>query len=132
MGREAVSDYQLYPASEVTACRFIEQNTDPASIFMAANNHNNAVVSLTGRNIVCGSGSLLYTHGFNTAETEQDIRLFYEDPIGQQALLSKYNADYIYVCNTERSSYAVNEVAIASIADCIYAQDDVVIYQVRK
>ena len=132
MGREAVSDYQLYSASEVTACRFIEQNTDPGSIFMAANNHNNAVVSLTGRNIVCGSGSILNPHGMDYTGREQDIRLFYEDPIGQQALLSKYNVDYIFVCNTERSSYLINEAAIASIADCIYAQDDVVIYQVRK
>lgn len=65
LGREWVSDYELYSASSVEACRFIEEETGADSVVLTASNHNNPVACLTGRNIVCGAGTFLHYHGID-------------------------------------------------------------------
>ena len=49
LGREVVSDYQLYAKEQVQAAEFIEKNTPADSVILTGTQHNNAVSSLTGR-----------------------------------------------------------------------------------
>lgn len=132
LGREYVSDYQLYSASDVKACKFIEEYIPPESIFLAASNHNNAIASLTGRNIVCGSGSFLNYHGVDYRSREQYLGQMYAYPVDNLELYHTYNVSYIYIGPTERWTYQVNEEGIQQIADCIYNYNNVKIYQIRK
>lgn len=67
------ANYELYNKELLDACTFIEENTPANSVILTANNHNNAVASLTGRNIVCGSSTFLYFHGFDTYNRELDV-----------------------------------------------------------
>lgn len=131
LGREWVSDYELYSASSVEACRFIEENTDAEAVILTASNHNNAVASLTGRNIVCGTGTFLYYHGIDYAEREAELPMLYADPVGTQDLYEEYDVDYVYISAQERGSYDINEEALEQIATCIYDEDDVRIYEVN-
>lgn len=132
LGREWVSEYELYSASSVEACRFIEEEIETEAVLLTASNHNNAVVSLTGRNIVCGSGTFLYYHGIPYAEREAELPMMYADPIGTQDLYEKYGVDYVYISNNERGSYEINEEALEQIASCIYDEDDVRIYELNE
>lgn len=132
MGREWVSDYELYSADSVSACRYIEQKTEPGDVILTGTQHNNAVASLTGRNIVCGAGTFLYYHGLDYGQRESDIPLMYQDPAGHADLFRKYGVKYVYVSGAERGSYGVNDQGLAEIADCIYSEGEVVIYQVGK
>ncbi len=132
LGREYVSDYQLYPASGVKACRFIEENTPADAVFLTASNHNNVVASLTGRNIVCGAGTFLYFHGIDYYGREQQLAQMYSNPVGNLELYHTYDVSYIYISGTERWNFQVNEEGIQQIADCIYEQDDVKIYELRE
>lgn len=132
LGREYVSDYQLYPASGVKACRFIEENTPADAVFLTAPNHNNVVASLTGRNIVCGAGTFLYFHGVDYYGREQQLAQMYSNPVGNLELYHAYDVSYIYISGTERWNFQVNEESIQQIADCIYEQDDVKIYELRE
>lgn len=132
LGREWVSDYELYASSSVEACRFIEEYTDTEEIILTASNHNNAVASLTGRSIVCGSGSFLWYHGIDHTGREAELAAMYADPTGNKDLYEKYNVDYVYISNIERGSYEINEESLAQIADCIYDKDDVRIYEINE
>lgn len=124
--------YELYSKELLDACTFIEENTPANSIFLTANNHNNAVASLTGRNIVCGSSTFLYFHGFNTAERETDVEAMYTDPASSAALFKIYDVDYILVSHEEYNSYQnINEQAIYDTFSCIYSTENVRIYQVK-
>ena len=132
LGREYVSDYQLYSASDVKACKFIEENISPDAVFLTASNHNNAVASLTGRNIVCGAGTFLYFHGVDYYGREQQLAQMYANPVENLELYYTYDVSYIYLSGTERWNFQVNEEGIQQIADCIYEQDDVKIYKIRE
>lgn len=131
LGREWVSDYELYSASSVEACKFIEEMTEPESVILTASNHNNPVASLTGRNIVCGSGTFLYYHGIDYSAREAELSLMYSDPVTYYDRYQAYHVDYIYISGMEMSSYSVNMDGIQQIADCVYAKDDVQIYELR-
>ncbi len=130
-GTDEVS-YELYNKELLDACKFIEENTNANSVFLTANNHNNAVASLTGRDIVCGSSTFLYFHGFDTTERETDVEAMYTDPVSSASLFTKYDVDYILVSHEEYGAYQnINEQLIYSAFNCIYSTEEVRIYQVR-
>ncbi len=131
LGREWVSDYELYSASGVEACRFIEEATGADSVILTASNHNNPVACLTGRNIVCGAGTFLYFHGIDYLEREAELSLMYSDPVAYSDRYRKYQVEYIYVSGTEMGAYSVNMEGIEQIADCIYSKDDIRIYRLK-
>ena len=110
MGREAVADFELYSSDYVRLCEWVEENTEPDDVFLTANNHNNAIASLTGRNIVCGSGSFLYFHGLDYGQQEYDVRVMYEDPASRDDLLDQYNVSYIVIGPCENGSYSIPDL----------------------
>lgn len=106
MGREMVSDYQLYSSDEVRMCKYIEENTEPEDVILTDTRYNNGVASLTGRNIVCGSPSFLQYQGLDFSARERDVFAMYANP-GNMDLFDKYGVRYVYVGNSERQSYAM-------------------------
>ena len=110
MGREYVSDYELYDSSYAALAEWAENNTDPSDVFLTATNHNNAIASLTGRNIVCGSGTFLYYHGVDYQPAEADVKSMFENPEERETLLQKYNVKYIVLGAYEQSDYAIPDL----------------------
>lgn len=108
MGREAVSHYELYPADEIKMCRYIEDVLEPDAIVLTDTRHNNAISSLTGRNIVCGSSSILYYHGMPYQQAEIAVGQMYANP-ADQSLMDQYGVDYILVGPSERYNYGISE-----------------------
>lgn len=101
MGREMISDYQLYSSDEVRMCKYIEKNTEPEDVILTDTRYNNGVASLTGRNIVCGSPSFLHYQGLDFAARERDVDAMYANP-GNMDLFDKYGVEYVYVGDSER------------------------------
>lgn len=132
LAREWVSDYQLYPAAETEAAEYIEDHTPADAVFLTADNHNNIVACLTGRNIVCGAATFLYYHGIDTSVRSAEVRQMFENPCEAAELYEKYAVSYIFIGSNERSQYEIDEEKIAEIADPVYNADDVQIYQVRR
>ncbi len=60
VGRECVSEYELYGANAAEAAAFLEANSPRDAVILTGTQHNNPVSSLAGRKIVCGTGSFLY------------------------------------------------------------------------
>ena len=132
LGREVVSDMELFNAGDTAAAAFVQKNTAPNALFLTAGNHNNAVAALTGRNILCGSGSYLFYHGLPYEGREQEVRELFEQPASVfPELKQKYGIDYVYVGSYERNDYAVDE-AYFSQFPVAYQSDEVTIYDVRQ
>lgn len=131
MGREYVADLELYGKDYVELCQWIEENTEPDEIFLTNNNHNNAIASLTGRSIVCGSGSFLYFHGLDYAQQEADLRTMYEDPASRDDLLDQYSVSYIVVGPYEYGNYSIPDLQeMAKEYDVVYNKDGIIVFYV--
>lgn len=133
LGREYVSEYQLIDNNHLAAAEYVKEHAAPDATFLTHNNHNNCIAALTGRNIVCGSGSYLYYHGVDYSERERSLALLYEQPEEYFAKLSKqFDIDYVFVGDYERSSYTVDYEYFESHFQVFYQNDSVVIYQVHS
>ena len=129
MGREYVSDYQLYTAEGLAMCKYIEENTEPTDVILTDTRHNNEVVSLTGRNIVCGSSSFLYYHGLDYQTQEHDVARMYQNP-EEQELFDKYDVKYIYLSDSERYNYSItDEEAFLEHFEVVHQEGSVVLYR---
>ncbi|MCR5690878.1 MAG: hypothetical protein K6G62_01535 [Eubacterium sp.] len=134
LGREYVSDYELYDQAYVNMCQWVEENTDPKDTFLTANNHNNAVASLTGRNIVCGSSTFLFFHGVNYQQNESDVYTMYQNPNQRADLLAKYNVKYIVLGAWEYGTFTIPDAdQLKATYPVVYADEDnnLVVLQVQ-
>lgn len=132
LGREVVSDYQLYAKEQVQAAEFIEKNTPADSVILTGTQHNNAVSSLTGRNIVCGAGTFLYYHGVDYQGREADVKTMYSDLENAEEMLQRYNVDYVYISPQEVSAYRTDAACIKDKYPLVYSRDGVYIYAVSR
>ncbi len=130
LGREVVSEYQLYGTNHVELAKYIEENTLPDAVILTNTRHNNEVASLTGRNLVCGADTFLYYHGIDTTERQIHVRQMYENPVASLSLYAQYDVDYIVVSSWERSSYAVDETALQHLFTPVFETDSVVLYKI--
>ena len=130
IGRELVSDYQLLSSDAVEATEFVKENTDPNAMFLTGQQHNNAIAALTGRYILCGTGSYLYYHGIDYAAEQQAARLLLEQPAANIALFEEYEIDYAYISSYERSNFAVDLGYFDENAVLVFENSTVQIYAI--
>ena len=130
IARECVSQYQAYDAEDIAFAEWVKTETPEHCVFLTGNEHLNPIASLAGRTIPCGSDLYLYYHGFNTNERKAELAAFYEAPAEQLALLRKYGVEYVYVSPSERSSYAVDEEALAELFTVAYESGGRIVYAI--
>ena len=128
LGREAVSDYQLFSAGEVEAAEYIRDELPADAVYLTGDQHNNFVAALSGRQIVCGTGSYLYFHGVNYEKAALDARRMLEAPADSHALFEEYGVDYVVIGNSERYNYALDEAYFAENCALVYNEGGVSIY----
>ena len=132
IAREWVSSYRLFSPEEAAAAKWIEENTPADATFLTGSQHNNAVAALTGRDIVCGTGSYLYFHGIDYSRQQADERTMLEAPGDSAGLFEDYSIDYAYISNYERGSFDVDEAWFDAHCDALFSQGDVTVYALRK
>lgn len=130
MGREVTAKYELFGDGAIALCGYVEENTAPDAVILTDTRHNNEVAALAGRNIVCGSSSYLYFHGLPYLKNECAVREMYERPGESLDWFRELKVDYILVSDFERSSYRVDEAAIAALFPTVYDDGVRVLYQV--
>ena len=131
LGREAVSEYQLYNPNQVALAEYIEENTAPDAVFLTNTRHNNEIPSLTGRNIVCGADTFLYFHGVNTTERKAHLKLMFEAPQENQNLYKQYDVDYVVISSFERSSYKVDTAFFGENYTEVFSCGDMTLYKIK-
>jgi hypothetical protein len=137
MAREIISgfrpySYQLYGKDHVDAAEYIIENTEKDATFLSHNNHNNAIASLTGRNIFCGAGTFLYFHGVGYQERESMLNGFFTNVNTFEQYKDVYGIDYVYVSSYEKSNYkGIILDHLEQNYEKVFAQGEVAIYKVR-
>lgn len=132
MGRESVARYELFGDGAIRVSEFVEENTAPSSVILTDTRHNNEIVSLSGRNIVCGSSSYLFFHGLPYYSREEAVRKMYEQPKDSLPLYERCKVDYVLVSDFEQSSYQVNEREIGELFELIYDDGVRKLYRVKE
>ena len=108
LGREVASGipkygYELFSRDEAAAAEYIIENTEPDALFLTRDNHDNTVATLTGRNIVCGSGSYLYFHGLNYQGQQRLAEQMLTNAEVFEANRESEGLDYVYIGYHERA-----------------------------
>lgn len=132
LARESISNYRLLSGEQVKAAEFIVESTEPDSLFLTATNHTNAVSVLSGRSIVCGPGLYLYFHGVNYQSREAQVSQMYRGGDDFLRLSKELGVDYVYIGESERGKYEVNENWFSEHYPLVYDQGGVRIYHITQ
>ncbi len=127
--RECVSDYVAFSREAVEAGEFARDNTAQDAVFITGTQHLNPVLSIAGREIVCGPNLWLYWHGFDIREREAELAAFFEDPEAHPEIPAKYGAEYVYVSSYEYSQYDVDEEGLEKIGLKVFENGEASIYR---
>ena len=128
IAREVVSDYQLFSPEAAHAAAYIEQSAPMDTVVLTGSQHNNAVAALTGRSIVCGTGSYLFFHGIDYSVQQRDERDMLEAPADHLDLLEQYGVEYVYISSYERSDFQTDEDWFQENCDLVFSEGEVNIY----
>lgn len=132
IAREVISAYRLLGPADVAAARWIDQNTPADTVVLTGDQHNNAVAALSGRDIVCGTGSYLYFHGIDYSRQRNAERLMLESPGENPDLFEEYGIDYAYISSYERAGFAVDEQWFEENCETVFRENDVTVYKVGQ
>lgn len=127
VGRELVSEYQQFSADAIAAADWAREETDPHALFLTGTQHINAVASLAGRTVLCGSPSYLYYHGLDYADQQAAAKAMYETP--SASLLAEWGVDYVVFSGFERSEFSADEEWYQRNCTGVFRQGEYVIYQ---
>lgn len=130
VGRELVSDYELFSADEAAAAVYVDEHAAKDAVFATGTQHNNPVSSLAGRTLVCGTPTFLYFHGVDYSEQRWAVRQMYEQPAQSAALFEQYDVDYVYVSSYERGEFDIDYAGLDALFPLWYTQGAVRVYAV--
>ncbi len=102
------SKYQVFSSSGIQFAELVKQKTEPRSLVMHAPVHNHPVF-LTGRRSLMGYPGHIWTHGLDYLQRESEIKRMYAGGPEADALLAKYQIDYVVASPQERDIMIVNE-----------------------
>ena len=126
--REAISDYELFSVDAVHAAAYIEENAPADAVILTGNQHVNPIPALTGRSIVCGRASYLYTHGLDySAQYAAEVEML-ANPGESAALFAEYGVDYVFISNWERADFSVDEGWFRRNCELVFDEGSIQIY----
>lgn len=130
IGREINSNLLLFSPHDVEAAEFIKAHTPKDALFLTADNHNNLVSSLTGRNILCGTSSFLFFHGIHATEKAAEVQEMYKNPALFKQLAAKNKIDYVLFGSSEKGQFAVDAKYFKDNYPRIFQKNDIEIFAI--
>jgi hypothetical protein len=102
------SEYREFDAQGIAVASLISTQTAPRALVLHAPTYNSPVF-LTGRRSLLGYPGWMWSRGLDYSERSADIQRIYLGVPEADALLQKYNVDYVLVGPMELASFKVNE-----------------------
>ena len=133
LGREILSGtptyaYRLFSKHDTAAADYVLHETESDALFLTANNHNNAVAALTGRNVYCGCPSYLFYHGLDYTERMDESRKLLTDGDYFARRHAELGIDYVYIGAYERALGCTEEYFALNFP-VVFSSGDVAIYK---
>jgi len=126
---EIVSRQLLFSHEEMAAAAFAREQTGPRALFLTAPTIHQPILSLAGRAVLRGDTAWLWSHGYEFAAREADVKSIYAGSDEASQLISYYGIDYIYLGPVERQAGA-NQPFFAKFPN-VYHSANITIYDVR-
>src|SRR6185295_9832656 len=99
---ENVNHSLLFTYEEMAAATFARERTNPRALFLTSPTTNQPILSLAGRPILRGDTAWLWSHGYEFADREADVKAIYSGSPEARSLIDYYGIDYIYFGPRER------------------------------
>ncbi len=101
----SVSAYQFVDARGLKVADWVRANTPADAIFLAADEHNSPIPTLSGRRIVIGYPGWLLTYGMaDYSQKDSDVRAMLQGDPSTPGLLREYGVSYVLIGPQELSS----------------------------
>jgi hypothetical protein len=126
---ESVSHQLLFSYEEMAAAKFAREQTGPRALFLTAPTVFQPILSLAGRPVVRGDTAWLWSHGYEFAQREADVKSIYAGSDEALALIAYYGVDFIYLGRFERDAGA-NQTFFETKFPKIYHSPTIAIYDV--
>ena len=123
------TSWLLFTKEDLTLAELIKQNTKPSDIFLTADNHNNPVATLAGRQIVMGYRGWLWSHGINYQEREADVLSMFRGDGRALELFRKYNVQYAVLDKNQYSSFPFNIEFFSKNFPVVYQSQNYTIFK---
>ena len=120
---------RLFSSSDASAAVFIRENTAPEALFLTADNHNNAVAALTGRNVFCGCPSYLFYHGLDYDSRRELALTLLTDGEVFERMHRDLGIDYVYIGDYERGLPGCDAVFFEQHYPAVFRSGSVTIYK---
>ena len=102
------SEYREFDTHGIAAASLISSQSAPRALVLHAPTYNSPVF-LTGRRSLLGYPGWMWSRGLDYSQRAADIEHIYSGGPEAEALLRKYNVDYVLVGPLELASFKVNE-----------------------
>jgi hypothetical protein len=126
---ERVSRHLLFSHEELAAAAFANERTAPHALFLTAPTLFQPILSLAGRPVLRANTDWLWSHGYQFAQREADVKSIYAGSDEARALISYYGVDYVYLGRIELEAGA-NQSFFDEKFPTVYQSADIAIYDV--
>ncbi len=126
-----VSDhsYQMYSADDLLLANWVHQNTDPQSVWLTADNHNNWLYNLTGRQPIMAYRGWLWTHGYSYERHELLVKNLYAHP-EKTADFSAAGIQYVVVGPAEEYDWKASSALFSQYFEPVFRSEQTTIFKV--
>lgn len=108
--REINVKYILFSKEAAGMGDQLKKITPPNALFLTYKIHNSPVSNLAGRSIMMGYPGLLWVHGINYQDREQDINSIYAGSSNAREIIAKYNINYVMVESSDPQGMFINRM----------------------
>jgi len=127
---EDVAHNLLFTYEEIRAAAVASEQTAPHALFLTAPSTHQPILSLAGRAVLRANTPWLWSHGYEFAAREADVKSIYSGGKEARELINYYSLDYIYLGPEERSAGA-NQQFFDEQFPAVYRSTNITIYDAR-
>ena len=128
---EAQSRRLFLDREQLAAADFVRGETAPRALFLTAPTLHQPVLSLAGRPVLHGFVTWPWSHGYDFAERDADVKTIYTGARTAMELLRYYGVEYVYFGAAEETQPGANRAFFDAAFPAVYRSERVTIYDVR-
>ena len=103
------NSHTIISANELLVASKVNNLISSNSVVLTATAHNHLISNHTKAQVLMGYYGWLWSYGIESNVIYNDLKLMYENPAQNTHLFKKYNVKYVFISNSERSEFNVNE-----------------------
>jgi hypothetical protein len=128
---EAQSRRLFLDREQLAAADFVRRETSPRALFLTAPTLHQPVLSFAGRPVLHGFITWPWSHGYDFAGRDADVKTIYTGAPKAVELLRYYGVEYVYFGAAEEKQRGANRAFFDAAFPAIYRSAGVTIYDVR-